>query len=155
MHEELIALFPDLLARHVRRLAIKGDTARGQCPMHEGKNAYSFSANLSRGVWSCHSCGKEGGVVAFARGVGEALPGNRSPSSPLLTVSESLQRTASAGYGAWKLEKYLDIVQRLGESKDFNEKTRLIDLLDRYSLNPLTDETEAKAEYCNSIPIHI
>lgn len=147
MHEDLIALFPDLLAKHVVKLTVRGDRARGVCPFHESNNPMSFSASLSKGVWSCWSCGKNGGVVDFARHVGADLPGHRSPSSPLHTVSAALQHRASADFRAWKLERYLDAVELLGSSPDFDGRRAAIAALDKYDPNPMADETEARAEY--------
>jgi len=58
--------FQSLLERHVVKLRIRGDEATGSCPLHEDKHP-SFSANLSKGVFHCFSCGVSGGVKKFGR----------------------------------------------------------------------------------------
>lgn len=177
MHDDLLALFPDLLARHVPHLTIRGDQARGCCPVHHGDNPQAFSASLSKGVWRCHACGAKGGVVAFARAVGAPLSNrtNYAPLSPSHTVRHSLATAVDAEYREWKLEKWTDISQqvlavqsvvesllacrRFALSDDEAEtltKTigacrddlaHLIDQMDRYAPNPKIDDADVQREW--------
>ncbi len=176
MNEDLIDRFPALLQRHVPRLTVKGTRARGCCPIHHGDNPQSFAADLSKGVWVCFRCGAKGGVLAFARAVGEPIAGARS--SPLPTsqrVRQSLATAVEAEYRAWKTEQWLDrseqisaadgVIQSLEDCTRFTlsaeEGQRLGDLLshwyaeldalvqelDVYAPNPLIDDTEAQEEW--------
>jgi ribosomal protein L37AE/L43A len=177
VHNDLLALFPDLLARHVPKLIIKGDQARGQCPIHHGDNPQAFSANLSKGVWQCHACGAKGGAVAFARAVGAPLPNrtNNAPLSPSHTVRQSLASAVEAEYRAWKLEKWTDISQQvlaaqsvvesllacrrfalsdaeaetLGKtiSAWYDDLAQLTDQMDRYTPNPKIDDADVQQEW--------
>lgn len=177
MHDNLLALFPSLLARHVPKLTIKGDQARGCCPIHDGDNPHAFSASLSKGVWKCHACGAHGGVAAFADAVGEPLPNrkNRAPLSPSHTVRHSLATAVAAEYRAWKLEKWLDKNEHIREAEGViqslegctrwtlsaEDGQRLADLLshwyaeldalclevDRYTPNPKIDDTDVQREW--------
>ncbi len=176
MHDDLLALFPDLLTRHVPRLTVRGDQARGCCPVHKGDNPQAFSANLSKGVWQCHACGARGGVVAFARAVGAPLPSrNYFPLPTSQQVRNSLATAVEAEYRAWKLEQWLDkneqisaaegVIQSLEACTRFTlsdtEGQRLADLLshwyaeldalcqevDMYSPNPKIDDADVQREW--------
>ena len=152
MYEDLIAIFPDLLQRHVHQLAIRGDQARGVCPFHDGAKNMSFAASLSKGGWQCFSCGEKGNVMEFASRVGEALPHTRPPVSPLYTMSTVLQREAEEGFQSWKKWRYLTTVEDLGCALTqiatlHDEVAWLEKNLVKYSLNPEADELEAKDEW--------
>ena len=47
-----------------RPRTIRGDQARGGCPLHGSKSlrSRSFSINLARGAWQCFKCGEKGGI---------------------------------------------------------------------------------------------
>ncbi|MBI3798215.1 MAG: hypothetical protein HY268_14775, partial [Deltaproteobacteria bacterium] len=63
----------------------------GSCPLHEDKHP-SFSANLSKGVFHCFSCGAGGGVKRFAELVGEPWAVARLPRSERRRVAVSIRR---------------------------------------------------------------
>ncbi len=67
---DYLARFPLLLERHVFKFRRRGNKVTGSCPWHEDKHP-SFSADLSKGVFHCFSCGASGGVKRFAELVGE------------------------------------------------------------------------------------
>lgn len=162
--------------RHLPRLTIRGDRARGCCPVHQGDNPQSFSADLSKGVWSCFACGAQGGVVAFARAVGASLPDrNISPLPTSQRVRQSLATAVEAEYHAWKLEQWLDkneqiraaegVITSLEACTRFalsaEEGQRLADLLshwyaeldalvleiDRYAPNPKINDARMQEEW--------
>jgi DNA primase len=174
VNEDLIALFPDLLARHVPKLTLRGDQARGCCPIHQGDNPQSFSASLSKGAWLCHGCGAKGGVVAFAQAIGERLPAQRCP-SPAQQSRAAIERQVQAEYRAWKDEHYGDCVERIAEQQSIvaslldcqrfalsnqerqtlgrviaarhDEIAQWTEQMDRYAPNPLIDDTEIQGEW--------
>lgn len=179
MHDDLLSVFPALLQRHVPRLTVKGTRARGCCPIHQGDNPQSFSADLSKGVWACFRCGATGDVVAFARAVGASLPDrNISPLSTSQRVRQSLETAVEAEYRAWKLEQWLDkneqiravegVITSLEACTRFplsaEEGQRLADLLshgyaeldalilevDGYAPNPCIDDTRIQEEWMAS-----
>jgi hypothetical protein len=78
--EALRERFVTLLEQHVSRLTVRGHKATGLCPFH-GDRHPSFSANVEKGVWYCHACGKGGGVKAFAFLLGEEWAGGKSKAS--------------------------------------------------------------------------
>lgn len=177
MHDDLLALFPALLEQYVPHLTVRGDQARGQCPIHHGDNPQAFSASLSKGVWQCHACGAKGGVVAFAKAVGAPLPNrtNNAPLSPSHTVRHSLATAVEAEYRAWKIEKWTDISQQVLAAQSviesllacrrfslsdteaetlgrtisawYDDLAHLIDQMDRYAPNPKIDDTAIQREW--------
>ena len=99
MNPDLLALFPDLLSRHVANLKQRGVKITGLCPFHSEKTP-SFSANLEKGVYYCFGCGAKGGVVAFAKAVGEALPGRAAPPPPVQVRRATLSQDVMAEFRA-------------------------------------------------------
>jgi hypothetical protein len=60
-----------VFARHLDLAPLRGRTkGKVRCLFHEEKTA-SLSLDLDRGLFHCFGCGVQGGVVAFARLVGE------------------------------------------------------------------------------------
>lgn len=179
MHEELFALFPHMLKRHVPHLVIHGDRARGCCPFHVGNNPQAFTADLKKGAWQCWNCHAHGGIVAFAKLTGERLPGkDYRPPPALHVVRLSLAQQVESEYRAWKDDKYGDIVQRIGEAQSvvasllacqrfalsdaesltlgrvlsewYSDLDQLTEEMDTYSPNPCVDDTEARREWLES-----
>lgn len=177
MSIDLLTLFSALLEQYVPHLTVRGDQARGQCPIHHGDNPQAFSANLARGVWQCHACGAKGGVIAFARAVGAPLPNRKdnAPLSPSHTVRHSLATAVEAEYRAWKLEKWTDISQQVLAAQSVvesllacrrfalsdaeaetltktigacrNDLAHLIEQMDRYAPNPKVDDADVQREW--------
>ena len=175
MTQELLDLFPELLARHVRKLTLRGEKASGLCPFHDEKTP-SFTAHLGKGVYYCFGCGAKGGVVAFAKAVGAQLPGWTRPwGTPLHVQRQRLARDAETEFRAWKEAQRLDAVERISEIEStlqslnacfrfefqdadldrlhalvINQQYELLDAiarLDRYDSNPLVDDSAAQAEW--------
>jgi hypothetical protein len=113
--------FLSLLERHVKSLRITGNKAYGLAPCHDDHSP-SFSANLERGQWFCHSCQIGGGVKKFAFLVGEAhsLPSriSRNQTSPTLRRVHAQRRAiaaAAANYQAWDRQQFITLTDRLHE----------------------------------------
>jgi len=113
--------FLSLLERHVKNLRITGNKAYGLAPCHDDHSP-SFSANLERGLWFCHSCQIGGGVKKFAFLVGEAssfssrTPRNRTP--PALRRVHAQRRAiaeAEASYQAWDRQQFIILTDQLHE----------------------------------------
>jgi hypothetical protein len=63
----------------------EGHRLFGRCPVHGGDNPRAFVVDLERDCWYCFSrCGRGGGPVALARGLGLPAPQGGVPAPPPL-----------------------------------------------------------------------
>lgn len=89
-----------LLERHIQGLRVHGARATGCAPCHADRHP-SFSADLEKGVWYCHTCGKGGGVKDFALLVGEpwAIASLSRPERRRVAVSIHRREAAQQAHG--------------------------------------------------------
>ena len=114
--------FEELLATHIQRLKIHGDKAIGLAPCHEDTRP-SFTADLTKCVYYCFTCGAGGGVRDFAQLVGEewdSLRRNSHGNCARRQKRRALEAVRKA-YRDWQRRRYIELTDELHQLRQEKE----------------------------------